>query len=78
PVARHQPTTQDQAVQNQSRSNPLVMSDKINQISNTLENTTADHQNNFTAVLGQNVLKTTPDSHYDHKFRNDYHHDGGV
>lgn len=77
PVAGYQPTTQEQAAQNQSRSTPFVLSDKIHQIDNTLENTSAVHQYNFTAVRGQNVLITTPDSDYDQKWRLEYQVDGG-
>ncbi|MFA0995721.1 MULTISPECIES: hypothetical protein [Pseudomonas syringae group] len=77
PVAGHQPTPQEQAVQNQSRSTPVVLSDKIHQIDNTLENTSAVHQYNFTAVRGQNVLITTPDTDYDQKWRLEYQVDGG-
>ncbi|RMR06067.1 hypothetical protein [Pseudomonas syringae group genomosp. 3] len=77
PVAGYQPTTQEQAVQNQGRSTPVVLSDKIHQVDNTLENTSAVHQYNFTAVRGQNVLITTPDSDYDQKWRLEYQVDGG-
>ncbi|MGN2438165.1 hypothetical protein [Pseudomonas syringae] len=77
PVASHQPTTQEQAVQNQSRSTPVMLSDKIHQIASTLENTSAVHQYNFTVVRGQNVLITTPDTDYDQKWRLEYQVDGG-
>ncbi|NAT17300.1 hypothetical protein CU663_21185, partial [Pseudomonas syringae pv. actinidifoliorum] len=77
PVASHQPTTQEQAVQNQGRSTPVILSDKIHQIASNLENTSAVHQYNFTAVRGQNVLITTPDTDYDQKWRLEYQVDGG-
>ncbi|MBL3875398.1 hypothetical protein EGV01_26280 [Pseudomonas syringae pv. theae] len=76
-VASHQPTTQEQAVQNQGRSTPVMLSDKIHQIASNLENTSAVHQYNFTAVRGQNVLITTPDTDYDQKWRLEYQVDGG-
>ncbi|PBK53896.1 hypothetical protein C6380_17665 [Pseudomonas syringae pv. actinidiae] len=77
PVAGHQPTTQEQAVQNQGRSTPVMLSDRIHQIASNLENTSAVHQYNFTAVRGQNVLITTPDTDYDQKWRLEYQVDGG-
>ncbi|NAS98457.1 hypothetical protein CU664_16905 [Pseudomonas syringae pv. actinidifoliorum] len=77
PVASHQPTTQEQAVQNQSRSTPVMLSDKIHQIASNLENTSAVHQYSFTVVRGQNVLITTPDTDYDQKWRLEYQVDGG-
>ncbi|EPM45685.1 fibronectin type III domain-containing protein [Pseudomonas syringae] len=77
PVASHQPTTQEQAVQNQGRSTPVMLSDKIHQIASNLENTSAVHQYNFTAVRGQNVLITTPATDYDQKWRLEYQVDGG-
>ncbi|NAT22199.1 hypothetical protein CU665_04730 [Pseudomonas syringae pv. actinidifoliorum] len=77
PVASHQPTTQEQAVQNQGRSTPVMLSDKIHQIASNLENTSAVHQYSFTAVRGQNVLITTPDTDYDQKWRLEYQVDGG-
>ncbi|EPN45347.1 hypothetical protein A244_25596 [Pseudomonas syringae pv. actinidiae ICMP 18807] len=77
PVASHQPTTQEQAVQNQGRSTPVMLSDKIHQIASTLEDTSAVHQYTFTAVRGQNVLITTPDTDYDQKWRLEYQVDGG-
>ncbi|WP_183134119.1 hypothetical protein [Pseudomonas savastanoi] len=77
PVVSQQPMLQEQAVQNPSHSNPVVLSDKIHQISHILENTSAVHQYNFTAARGQNVLITTPDSDYDQKWRLEYQVDGG-
>ncbi|RMS77089.1 hypothetical protein ALP60_04335, partial [Pseudomonas savastanoi] len=77
PVVSQQPMLQEQAVQNPSHSNPVVLSDKIHQISHILESTSAVHQYNFTAARGQNVLITTPDSDYDQKWRLEYQVDGG-
>ncbi|KPX01487.1 hypothetical protein ALP17_112328 [Pseudomonas savastanoi] len=77
PVVSQQPMLQEQAVQNPSHLNPVVLSDKIHQISHILENTSAVYQYNFTAARGQNVLITTPHSDYDQKWRLEYQVDGG-
>ncbi|RMU90892.1 hypothetical protein ALP22_03880 [Pseudomonas coronafaciens pv. porri] len=55
-----QPPQLRQAVPDANGSTPVMLSDKLHQINNSLESTTAVHQYDFTAVRGQNVLITTP------------------
>lgn len=77
PVVTEPPMPSEQTARNQNHSIPVVLSDKIHQISNILESTTAIHQYGFTAVRGQNVLITTPDRDYNQKWRLEYQVDGG-
>lgn len=55
----------------------VVLSDKIHDITQTLENTSAVHQYSFTAIRGQNVLLATPGSQYDKFWKVEYQVDGG-
>ncbi|WP_025993883.1 fibronectin type III domain-containing protein [Pseudomonas viridiflava] len=55
----------------------VVLSDKIHEITQTLESTSAVHQYSFTAIRGQNVLLATPGSQYDKLWKVEYQVDGG-
>ncbi|WP_122436580.1 fibronectin type III domain-containing protein [Pseudomonas viridiflava] len=55
----------------------VVLSDKIHEITQTLESTSAAHQYSFTAIRGQNVLLATPGSQYDKLWKVEYQVDGG-
>ncbi|MBC3955013.1 hypothetical protein [Pseudomonas triticifolii] len=55
----------------------VVLSDKIHQITQTLESVSAVHQYSFTAVRGQNVLLATPGSQYDKLWKVEYQVDSG-
>ncbi|WP_122689315.1 hypothetical protein [Pseudomonas viridiflava] len=56
----------------------VVLSDKIHDITQTLENSSAVHQYSFTAIRGQNVLLATPGSQYDKLWKVEYQVDGGA
>ncbi|ODJ90984.1 hypothetical protein BB779_10465 [Pseudomonas viridiflava] len=56
----------------------VVLSDKIHDITQTLENTSAVHQYSFTAIRGQDVLLTTPGSQYNKLWKVEYQVDGGA
>ncbi|MGN2411691.1 hypothetical protein [Pseudomonas syringae] len=77
PAVSDPPTSQEQTVPEAGSSIPVVLSDKLHQISKTLESTTAVHQYGFTAVRGQNVLIATPDSNYNQKWKLEFQVDGG-
>ncbi|KPW37525.1 hypothetical protein ALP45_02966 [Pseudomonas coronafaciens pv. atropurpurea] len=72
-----QPPQLRQAVPDANGSTPVMLSDKLHQINNSLESTTAVHQYDFTAVRGQNVLITAPDSDYNQKWKLEYQVEGG-
>ena len=52
--------------------NAVELSDKIHQISQTLYSVSTVHHYSFTALRGQNVLLTTPGSHYNKLWTVDY------
>ncbi len=56
----------------------VALSDKIHQISQTLDSVSAVHHYSFTALRGQNVLLTTPGSHYNKLWTVDYQVDDGA
>lgn len=56
----------------------VVLSDKIHEITQTLESTSAVHQYSFTAIRGQDVLLTTPSIYYNKRWTVEYQTDGGA
>ncbi|CAM3411418.1 hypothetical protein PSFL111601_23325 [Pseudomonas floridensis] len=56
----------------------MVLSDKIHQISQSLESSSAVHEYSFTAIRGQDVLLTMPGSQYSTLWKVEYRIDGGT
>ncbi|MCI3946802.1 hypothetical protein K0038_03876 [Pseudomonas syringae] len=77
PTVSEQPAHQKPTVPDAKTFISVVLSDKVHQINNTLESTTAVHQYGFTAVRGQHVLIATPDSDDHQKWKLEFQVDGG-